>query len=302
MFTVAKSKAMANCEFDRLFTRSVPHILERIFFSLDHDSLKACQKVCKAWNELHSSEPYQQKAKELLEEKLHNEKMLFHFSTKGMALEVGNLLASGVNVNCIPKGMIMTPLCIAAMTGHNDVVKLLLEAGADPNREDTDGITSLYWPFTYGNTVMVKLLLNKGADPNKYGKFSHRETLLQLAASNGNIVMVKLLINAGANPNKCGWHGQTPLLVAASNGNTETVKTLLDAGADTNAVDTKGNTPLHNAVYRCWIYIDMVDMLLKAGADPNMKNKGGESPLDMTANKRDLTEVHLLLKARAETK
>ena len=68
VITVAKSKAMANCEFNRLFTRSVPHILERIFFSLDHDSFVACQKVCMAWNELHSSESYQQKKKELLEE------------------------------------------------------------------------------------------------------------------------------------------------------------------------------------------------------------------------------------------
>ena len=159
---------MANCEFDRLFTRSVPHILEGIFFSLDHDSFEACQKVCMAWNELHSSEPYQQKKKELLKEKRHNEEMLCHFSSKGMALEVGNLLASGVNVNGVPKGM--TPLYSAAINGHNNVVKILLEAGADPNREDEDRKNALYWPALNGNTVMVKLLLDAGASPNEYGR------------------------------------------------------------------------------------------------------------------------------------
>ena len=61
---------MADCEFDKLFTRNVPHVLERIFFSLDYVSLTACRDVCKAWSELHSSKSYQQKREELLVELL----------------------------------------------------------------------------------------------------------------------------------------------------------------------------------------------------------------------------------------
>ena len=52
-----------------MFTKSVPHILEKIFFSLDYESFMACGKVCLAWKELHSSESYQQKADELLASK-----------------------------------------------------------------------------------------------------------------------------------------------------------------------------------------------------------------------------------------
>ena len=248
MLTIAILKAMADCEFDRLFTRSVPHILERIFFSLDHDSFEACQKVCKAWNELHSSEPYLQKAEELLEEKRYNENLLWQYSCAGNAKEVGNLLASGVNVNGVPKGM--TPLYSAAINGHNNVVKILLEAGADPNREDEDRKNALYWPALNGNTVMVKLLLDAGASPNEYGRT-----------------------------------GRTPLHVAASNGNTETVKTLLDAGADPNREDIDGNNSLCWPVR--YGNTDIVKMLLKAGADPTMRNKWGRSPLDMNANTTD---------------
>ena len=57
-------------EFDALFKRSVPHILEKILFSLDYDSFSACGKVCKVWNDLLSSESYMRKSCELLLEKV----------------------------------------------------------------------------------------------------------------------------------------------------------------------------------------------------------------------------------------
>ena len=54
------------CEFDRLFTRDVPHILEGIFNLLDYETFMTCRNVCKSWNELLSSEPYQKIAETLL--------------------------------------------------------------------------------------------------------------------------------------------------------------------------------------------------------------------------------------------
>ena len=55
--------------FSILFNKNVPHVQEKIFFSLDYDSLKACEEVCKTWHELLGTEPYQVKSKELLEKK-----------------------------------------------------------------------------------------------------------------------------------------------------------------------------------------------------------------------------------------
>ena len=65
---------MADSEFDKLFTRNVPHVLERIFFSLDYVSITACRDVCMAWSELHSTKLYQQKREELLVELLGKRK------------------------------------------------------------------------------------------------------------------------------------------------------------------------------------------------------------------------------------
>lgn len=127
---------MSHCEFDKLFRISAPHILERVFFSLDYDSFMACREVCKTWRELYSSELYRQKAEELIEEKRNNEEKLWQFINAGNAEEVGKLLSSGVSPNFSRNGMTplhngMTPLHLAVQKGNEDVVKLLLNAGAD---------------------------------------------------------------------------------------------------------------------------------------------------------------------------
>ena len=56
--------------FEYLFRRNVPHILEKIFFSLDYDSFKTSGEVCRAWNELMKSESYEERRIELMIEKI----------------------------------------------------------------------------------------------------------------------------------------------------------------------------------------------------------------------------------------
>ena len=50
---------MAYCAFNMLFTRSVPHIHEKIFLSMDYESFKNCLEVSKSWNNLLISEHFQ---------------------------------------------------------------------------------------------------------------------------------------------------------------------------------------------------------------------------------------------------
>ena len=62
------------CGFDTLFTSvNMPHILEKIFFSLDYDSLKACRQVNGAWRQLLSSDKYQRMYQEMSMKKRKNE-------------------------------------------------------------------------------------------------------------------------------------------------------------------------------------------------------------------------------------
>ena len=80
-------------EFYTLFNKSVPHILESIFSSLDYDSFMTCHNVSKDWNEVLSTESYQQIAKKLLKEKKVNEEKLCEASSKGDVEEIKHLLS-----------------------------------------------------------------------------------------------------------------------------------------------------------------------------------------------------------------
>ena len=66
------------CGFDTLFARNVPHILEQIFFSLDYETYKTCLEVCKAWNELLTSEAYQGKAKSVFHDGILKDERYLH--------------------------------------------------------------------------------------------------------------------------------------------------------------------------------------------------------------------------------
>lgn len=57
-----------------------------------------------------------------------------------------------------------TGLTIAAMQGHNDVVKMLIEAGSDLNATNKNGDTALTIAAHNGNAAIIKMLVQAGAD------------------------------------------------------------------------------------------------------------------------------------------
>ena len=132
--------------FGTLFSKNVPHILENIFSSLDYDSFLTCHAVCRGWREFltseSKSESYQKKVTQLIQ-KGKNEKKLCRASHWGNNDEVLHLLSSGVDPNCSDQTG-RTPIFLAAMTAP-DVVRMLLDRGADPNKADIDkGETPLH--------------------------------------------------------------------------------------------------------------------------------------------------------------
>ena len=63
-----------NCTgFDTLFAKNVPHILEKIFLSLDYQSFKRCQEVNNAWKQSLTSETIKNKAKTVFHEEISKE-------------------------------------------------------------------------------------------------------------------------------------------------------------------------------------------------------------------------------------
>ena len=63
----------AACEFDRLFTKSVPHIHEKIFFSNDYKTFKQCLDVSKSWNDLLTSKSFLRRGKSAFCEDIQKE-------------------------------------------------------------------------------------------------------------------------------------------------------------------------------------------------------------------------------------
>ncbi len=201
------------------------------------------------------------------------------------------LIAAGADVNKANKYG-NTPLYRAAWNGHTECAKLLIAAGADVNKADKFGETPLYCAADKGRTECVKLLIAAGADVNMADEDGL--TPLHLAAYNGHTECVKLLIDARADVNKADKFGETPLYWAAKEGHTECVKLLIAAGADVNKADEDGDTPLSRAAW-CG-HAEYVKLLITAGADVNKADKDGNTPLHK-AEERGHTECAKLLRA-----
>ena len=143
-----------------------------------------------------------------------------------------------------------TPLHGAAEGGHEEIVKLLIVAGADLHATTVPmlgggGWTPLHSAARQGHRGIVELLIEKGTDVN--ARDSSGKSALHDAASIGHKEIVKLLIIKGADLNaESGYYG-TSLHVAASIGHKEIVELLIANGADVNVKDGFGRTPLDTA-------------------------------------------------------
>jgi ankyrin repeat protein len=175
-------------------------------------------------------------------------------------------LWAAVDVNTVPHGGRADRPSLDTMTGL-DVIKMLLDAGANPNLQ-----LKLFPPYR-----------NAGNDRGLDGMITIGATPLLRAAKALDAPAVKLLVDAHANLDLPTIRGITPIMAAAGMGSgdadtrgyyttedtaqrsADTLKILIDAGADVNAADPTGKTPLHEASR--WGWNTAVQLLVDRGAD-----------------------------------
>jgi ankyrin repeat protein len=171
-----------------------------------------------------------------------------------------------------------------------DVVRWLLDHGADKEVKDEDGLAPLHWAVKQGHTAAVALLLDRGV--NIEAKNNRVSTPLHFAAQGGHTDTVKLLLGRDADIEAKNNSGSTPLHFAAQGGHTDTVKLLLDRGAVIEAKNNSG-TPLYFAVVNG--HKDTVKLLLDRGVNKEAKNNSGRTVLHEAALHGHKDTVELLL-------
>lgn len=104
-----------------------------------------------------------------------------------------------------------------------EIVKALLDLGADPNQESTHLLPLVHSAFD-DQIEYAAVLLNAGASPN----FSQANgvTPLQAAVRNGEYQVTELLLDAGGDPSIAGPDGKTSIDIARASNNANLVKLL----------------------------------------------------------------------------
>ncbi|GAB3147921.1 ankyrin repeat domain-containing protein [Microbispora hainanensis] len=151
-----------------------------------------------------------------------------------------------------------TPLYRAAVDGHHDIVRLLLEYGADPDQPSGghgEGLP-LCAAACWNHAETVQALLDGGADPDAAEEGGW--TPLLWAAANGNLESADILLDAGADPGRADDDGDTPLTLAAVFGAYGIVWSLLEHGADPSAPGWDGMTPLEIATRLAAVDVEAV--------------------------------------------
>jgi ankyrin len=224
-----------------------------------------------------------------------------------------NLLGVGANTGYITGvssiGTLTEPLLpVAAHSGNIEMARLLLEHGADPNKEGefSDYHFPLYEAISKGYYPMVELLLAKGATAKRG---------MALAASLGQLDILPLLLDHGADPS-AGLHA------AARENRVEALQLLLDRGGMPDTKDSGGNTALDAAgvsrsdeafallskyttkLHDVHGFIqagrqDLLQRALKSGMDPNGAHPKGPL-LHFAIQAHNAAAVEILLQAGAK--
>ncbi|XP_029017328.1 ankyrin repeat and death domain-containing protein 1A [Betta splendens] len=228
---------------------------------------------------------------------VHNRTAL-HFAVAGKHKEaVQFLLQRRVKVDQMDKYGV-APIHLAAWFGSLEILKLLVQAGAEQKVENEGGLNIMHCAAINNHTDIVEYIVNdlQMKELDKEDQSGHQA--FALAAEHGCVQMLEMLMEpyqmAAMKPNK---RGDTPLHLAARNGHLDAVQLLLQSFDTLDEVNMDGETALYQAVDNG--QEECVLTLLEAGCNPNILTTAKCSALHPVAERGDTALVQLLLEYKA---
>ena len=189
-----------------------------------------------------------------------------------------------------------TALSLAVLGGHEVIVRiLLLEKGAAIQAKDKNGQTALHYAVQTGNHTITQILFDNGAAIDL--RNNYRMTALHYAAKMRNNATVQLLLENGAAIEAKDENGETALHYAAQTGLDNTVQLLLDNGAVIDSANEYGETALHFALDSGGEAT--VQLLLERGANVDSTDMTGKTALHKAAVEGEEAITRLLLEKEA---
>ncbi len=216
----------------------------------------------------------------------HEGRTAFHIAVHWKwLLQMEYLLANGACLDARDKSG-QTALHMAAKVGDKEVVKWLLDHGADPAITDEQSQMSWMLALNDNHSDIVELLLSvhsydcEGELP--LGRHSIHYACV--AGNNGNKKVVKYLLDKGVNINVKSRDGMTALVCAANHLYKDMVRFLVENGADINIPDPEGTSVAMKYLDNDRVFSTDLEWLIQHGADLNTVNKDGCSMLHTAAS------------------
>ena len=128
----------------------------------------------------------------------------------------------------------------------SELIRLLVDEGADVNYSSVDQLTPLHITAEYGSVDAVRTLLEYGPDVNAVDNQNFTPLSLAMRREESSEEVCELLLSHGASV--LGIDDGVPALIHEVVGRPSILRLLLSHGADTEARDAKGRTPLHNSI------------------------------------------------------
>lgn len=233
----------------------------------------------------------------------YQEKKILKYINKGDYKKVSKFLDSGVDIDkkyisSYSDLLEFSPLEKSVFTGNTKMVKILLQAGADPSVKSLYSQKSpLHYALEENYTEIVELLIENGADIAL--EDFNGETPIYGAIENKSYNLVKILIEKGTDVNYVAPEYYSPLRLACRKSTIEIVQLLIDAGADVNYVSSNGKlTALSDAIISN--SKDKIELLLKSGAQIDLITKSSTSLLESVYFDNNFDLMRFLLEKGAD--